>query len=59
MLEIHEKRLDDHDKRIVTLERSTDVMGDNLKQIRYWAGWGIGILAASFLLQLADLIMKK
>lgn len=49
----------DHEVRIRTLEVNSAVLAEHVKQILKWASWGIAILGGSFLLQLANLIIKR
>jgi hypothetical protein len=54
-----EDQVQDHEKRIRTLEVDSALLKDHVQSIRKWAGWGVTILGGSFLLQLASLIMGK
>jgi hypothetical protein len=54
-----EDQVQDHEKRIRTLEVNSAVLTDHVQSIRRWAGWGITILGGSFLLQLANLVLKQ
>lgn len=50
--------VNDHEKRIRFLEVHQAVLVEHVKSIRKWAGWGITILGGSFLLQLANLVIR-
>lgn len=54
----HEKQLVDHEKRIRNLELSQAILEEHVKMIRKWAGWGVAILAGSFLVQLVNVVIK-
>lgn len=54
----HELWLTDHEKRIRGVEVNQAVITDNVSQIRKWSGWGVALLAGSFLIQLLNVVIK-
>lgn len=53
-----DKRVDDHEKRIRTLEVNNAVLQEHVRTIRKWAGWGVAILGGSFLVQLVNMVIQ-
>lgn len=54
-----EDQVSDHEVRIRTLEVNSALLTDHVATIRKWAGWAIMILGATFLVQLASLIIAR
>lgn len=55
----HEKWLSDHEQRIRSVEVNQAVLTDHVRTIRKWAGWAVGILGATLLVQLINMILGR
>jgi hypothetical protein len=54
-----EDQVQDHEIRIRTLEVNNALLTDHVATIRKWSAWAIGILGATFIVQLASLLINK